>query len=309
MKKRILITAGIVSVVLVLAWGMTTYEGKERNGIKGDEVVVDAFGKKLFEEYIPIDKATELLTSEIIGENEAFMDNFVGLFLSRLETRAAGLNTSFRMFNADLKYYVGNDVKKLDSSIKTDDYMIEAIIKEIESPYFMVSGSTMDEAEIRVDYGYVAKTYGKALTKDFNNRLELLEYSNQYRYRDSKDGRPNFENTYKRYEKIMEMQSREENKGSIYLMGEAYDTYYALLGIGSFGMNTAEGVKSEIALAEMAEFATSREGTEVGNDIKQLIESINSEGKYGEQTEDIARRIIEERFNEFLKLMEDELGE
>lgn len=311
MKKDKIRVRIVTALTLAVALGCVAvgFKGEEeQRGMpvygKTEEELAE-FNSAMFEDSLPMKKSLELLNKELGESDTVYQDYFVGAYVEKISKRAEKLNASYRMFKKEIEYYTGGNVKKVNSKLETDDLMIQAIMAELESPYFLVIGDKIEESAIGVNYGYIAEVYGDKVTPDFNSRLELMDFSNNFNYNDPKDGHPNFKSLYSRYQKINEMLGREGNEENLYLVSEAYKTYYSLLGIRNWGMNIEDKYNEE-ALDSMRKFITANASTDVGKDVQKVLEAVKKEGVYGEETEKLAERLLEDRFSDYIDLLKNE---
>lgn len=303
MRKKILITLGVLSLSMMLIWVGRPVRGEIDVEIEGE--ALDVFNTMLFEQYVPIGEAKKLLDEEIT--EGVYIDNFVGGYLNRLEQRAEGLNTTFRMFIQEIANATDGDIEKI-KSMKTDDVILNALLIELNGKHFKLYGDNLEHAAIRVNYERIIAEYGSLLTVDSINRLKLLDYSSTHALYDYENGHVDFESLNKRHEFIEGMINQKDNANSLYLMSEAYDNYRLLLGIDDAGTNNTDGTVKESVIDGMTKVAESARDKGISEDLRAVIAEIKVDGSYSDRVIKIAVELLDARFAEYVSSMGAEIG-
>ena len=87
-----------------------------------------------------------------------------------------------------------------------------------------------------------------------------------------------------------------------------YYSYRMLLGYGEPSMEWEEGVLNEDALEAMRVVVKEKPGTEYAKNVQAILDSLEEEGRYGDETNALAEAIIAERFDSLFEDMSEEMA-
>ena len=265
----------------------------------------------VFSSDIPSETNDSVVSSEteLTKEEKANQDKIITAYLDGLFIQQNKLNRIATLYSNELQILettsqvtLKNDVVEVEN-LKSP--VVEGLLKEMQdTPLYLHSED--DTYSVWVDYGEILEVYKDYLSEFHHNLADFHKDVIRFGYRRA-DGEIDAKVIYNRLIILDKIQDGDRTKDDFYWENERYQLAILFTGFG----DDQKPIWDEVRINQMIEIAISdNENHDTYSSLaKELTDSIQEEGQYGEDSARIANKWMNEEFSIYKDFMEKKVIE